>query len=116
GPRRDRSPTLNHVERSPRADAVVEPVTGVVVCVPCESEAILTVLTRRDELRLTVASRTRPATPNACPSALPVAGTGPQLWYGEIPSYGSRTETRYGRAEPPQASEADCVRPPELDE
>ena len=85
-------------------------------CEPRESEVILSVFTRRDELRLTVASTTRPDDADRLAERLPVTGTGPQLWYGEIVSYGSRTETRYGRPGAPNASAADWVRPPVLDE
>ena len=43
-----------------------------------------------------------------------VDSTGPQSWYGEMLSYGSATETRYGTASP-VASSDDAVRPPELE-
>ena len=41
-----------------------------------------------------------------------MTGTGPQSWYGEIVSYGSGTETRYGIGVPVQSA-ADSVSPPE---
>jgi hypothetical protein len=46
------------------------------------------------------------------------AGTtyGPHRWYGEIVSYGSLTDTRYGApGELGQTSDAAEVRPPELE-
>src|SRR6185437_5206358 len=108
----ERTPMLNQVERRPNADATAAPAALDVRCVPRCSEVSLTVFTRFDELRTTVASTTCPATPSARPSTFAVTGTGPQSWYGEIVSYGSRTETRYGRPGAPNASAADCVLPP----
>src|SRR4029077_20732430 len=64
----ERTPTLNHVDRSASADAVVAPETEDACCVPPESDMTLSVFTRRDALRLTVASTTRPTTPSASPS------------------------------------------------
>src|SRR5262249_39653984 len=83
---RERTPTLNHVERSASADADLLPETDVARCSPRETALILSVLTRREELRATVASRMRPETPSALPSVLAVRATGPQLWYGEMAS------------------------------
>src|ERR1700745_2647039 len=77
---------------------------------------ILSVFTLFDALRLTVVSTIRPTTPTAAARVFPVTGTGPQLWYGEMVSYGSRTETRYGRPGAPNASESDWVQPPVLEE
>ena len=49
-------------------------------------------------------------------SLAPVNETGPQLWYGEIVSYGSATGTRYGRGfEPCHSSWIAAVRPPEVE-
>src|SRR5689334_6172073 len=110
------TPMLNQVERSPSPASAVAPATGAVTVAPRERDVIVTVFARREGLRLTVASRTRPATRKAWPSVLPVTGTGPQSWYGEILSYGSLTDTRYGRPGGPKASAADCVWPPVLDE
>ena len=44
-----------------------------------------------------------------------VTGTGPQSWKGEMMSYGSGTETRYGSGGTPQASAIEAVSPPELE-
>src|SRR6476660_1068224 len=96
---------LNHVERSASADAMELPDAVVVAGSP-----------RRDELRATVASTAGPEAPSALPSIVAVTGTGPQLWYGEMPSNGSRAEGRYGLPAPPNASAADCVQPPVLEE
>src|SRR6266536_3776583 len=55
--------------------------------------------------------------PGACrtrPSFAPVNAMGPQSWYGEIESYGSGTETRYGTAVPQMSCE-EAVRPPEVE-
>ena len=82
----ERTPTLNHDERSASADATAAPPTVAVSCWPRESDVTLSVFTRRDGLRLTVASTTRPTTPTALASVVPVTGTGPQSWYGEIVS------------------------------
>ena len=80
GGRSERTPTLNHVERRPSADLMADPPTVAVSCEPRESEVTLSVFTRRDGLRFTVASTTRPTTPTAFPSVCPVTGTGPQSW------------------------------------
>ena len=40
--------------------------------------------------------------------------SGPQSWCGEIESYGSATETRYGTGSP-HTSSADAVRPPDVE-
>ena len=53
-------------------------------CEPRESDVTLSVLARRDGLRLTAASTIRPTTPSALPSVFAVTGTGPQSWYGEM--------------------------------
>ena len=42
--------------------------------------------------------------------------TGPQMWCGEIESYGSGTPVRYGvRLDPTQTSSTEAVRPPEVE-
>src|SRR5205085_11787274 len=80
----ERTPTLNHDARRASAEATVAPATEAVCCDPRHSDVSLSVFTRRDELRLTVASTIRPTVPSAWPSVFPVAATGPQSWYGEI--------------------------------
>src|SRR5438067_152948 len=80
----ERTPTLNHVERRPSADATVAPRRVAVSCEPRESDVTLSVLARRDGLRFTAASTIRPTTPSALPSVFAVTGTGPQSWYGEM--------------------------------
>ena len=75
GGRSERTPTLNQVERRPSADLIADPPTLAASCEPCESDVTLSVFTRRDELRFTVASTTRPTTPTALPSVFPVTGT-----------------------------------------
>src|SRR4029079_17001804 len=78
GGRSERTPTLNQVERRPSAELIADPPAVAVSCEPCESDVTLSVFTRRDEFRFTVASTTRPTTPTALPSVFPVTGTGPQ--------------------------------------
>ena len=80
------TPTLNHVERRPSADAAVEPPMPAVSFAPRETDVTLSVFTRREGFRLTVASTMRPTTPSAQPSVFTVTGTGRQSWYGEIVS------------------------------
>src|SRR6266511_4243801 len=58
----ERTPTLNHVERRPSADATVAPRRVAASCEPRESDATLSVLARRDGLRWTAASTIRPTT------------------------------------------------------
>src|SRR5215831_9987339 len=64
----ERTATLNHAERRPSADATEAPPTEAVSCELPESDVTLSVFTRRDELRFTVASTTRPTAPTALPS------------------------------------------------
>src|SRR5579871_1790053 len=109
------TPTLNHVERRLSAPATVPPVTTESDGLPWATVVTSSFATRFEWLRLTVASTGLPVSASAAARSLPVTGIGPQEWYGEIVSYGSFTETRYG-APPPQASAADCVRPPVLEE
>ncbi len=61
-----------------------------------------------------VASMIGPVTFSALTIVCAVTGTGPQLWYGEMSSYGSGTETRYGSAVPVQST-LDSVLPPDVE-
>src|SRR2546427_321208 len=72
------------------------------------------VVTRPDEFTVVRTSVTAPPRCSVRPSFAPVNGNGPQLWYGEMVSYGSGTETRYGTAVP-QTSSDDAVRPPDVE-
>ena len=75
----------------------------------------LSLPTRPAAFGTAVASVIGPGTFNALLIVCAVTGTGPQLWYGEMSSYGSGTETRYGTAVPVQ-SRLDSVFPPDVDE
>src|SRR5437879_7326453 len=104
------TPTLNQVERRPSAFLRAAPSTG-------RSPSAVTavrVVTRPDGFTAVRTSVTAPPRCSVRPSFAPVNGTGPQLWYGEMVSYGSGTETRYGTAVP-QTSSADAVRPPDVE-
>ena len=72
--------------------------------------------TRPERFSVVVTSATVPTTWRALASVWAVTGTGPQSWKGEITSYGSGTDTRYGVGLPPQASALELVSPPEVEE
>src|SRR5438046_3296593 len=105
-----RTPTLNHVERTPssrRTDV------GLTETSPWAVTAVSAV-TRRDELSVVRRSVTAPPVCRTRPSLAPPNAIGPHVWYGEIESYGSGTDTRYGTAVP-QTSSDDAVRPPDVE-
>ena len=106
----DITPTVNHVERNPIADrsVVAETVCGV------SAVTRLSLPTRPAAFATVVASVIGPFTLSALLMVCAVTGTGPQLWYGEMSSYGSGTETRYGSAVPVQST-LDSVCPPEVE-
>src|SRR5437588_2664639 len=106
----DSTPTLNQVERRPRRVRRSLPGTEVDPFVP----TTFSVLIRPEELSSGCRSTTRPGSFRTFASFAPVKANGPQLWYGEMESYGSGTETRYGTASP-QTSSADAVRPPDVE-
>ena len=87
------------------------PVTGTA----SNGMTMLSWATRPAAFGTVVASRIVPFSLSAFTTDCAVTGTGPQLWYGDMSSYGSGTETRYGRAVPVQ-SRLDSVLPPEVDE
>src|ERR1019366_5439572 len=92
----DITPTVNHVERRPIAERsvaadTVSAASGVTrLSSPTRPAAFATV----------VASVIGPVSLSDLLMVCPVTGTGPQLWYGEMSSYGSGTEMRYGTAVP----------------
>ena len=106
----DITPTVNHVERRPIAERSVaaETVCGV------SGVTRLSLPTRPAAFATVVASVIGPVTLSALLMVCAVTGTGPQLWYGEMSSYGSGTETRYGSAVPVQST-LDSVWPPEVE-
>src|SRR6185312_8355462 len=63
GGRSERTPTLNQVERRPSADLIADPPAVAASCEPCERDVTLSVFTRREELRFTVASSLRETAP-----------------------------------------------------
>ena len=74
------------------------------------------VSTRPDGPVSSVTSESEPWTPSVCLSRAAETTNGPQRWCGEITSYGSLTETRYGTADAlGKTSCAEAVRPPELE-
>ena len=79
----------------------------------CANRSI--VATRPVALRVIWTLVIGPCSFSAETTVLPVTGTGPQLWYGEIVSNGSGTDTRYGTGVPTQSA-ADSVTPPDVDE
>ena len=103
-------PSENHVERRPiaasRDFAEIETVAGTVTK--------LSFATRPAAFGTVVASVIGESIFSAFAIACAVSGTGPQSWYGEIVSYGSGTETRYGSGVPIQ-SRLDSVRPPDVE-
>src|SRR6185437_274405 len=92
-------PRVNHVERRPtavsRAFAETETVAGAVTK--------LSFATRPAAFGTVVASVIGESIFSALAIVWAVTGTGPQSWYGEIASYGSGTETRYGSDVPIQS-------------
>src|SRR5439155_610309 len=92
GALRDRTPTLNHVDRSPRRVRRSLPGTATEPFVP----TTFSVLIRPDEFNSGCRSVIRPGSFSFFASCAPVNENGPQSWYGEIESYGSGTERRYG--------------------
>src|SRR6266498_184463 len=92
----DRTPTLNQVDRSPRRRRRSPPGTATVLLVP----TTFSVRMRPDELSWGWRSTIRPDIFSALASFAPVNESGPQSWYGEIESYGSGTDKRYGTASP----------------
>src|SRR5690349_50313 len=69
---------------------------------------------RPDEFSSDCTSTTRPLSLRRFARPVPVYATGPHVWCGEIESYGSGTDTRYGTGAP-QTSSADAVRPPDVE-
>ena len=108
----DSIPTVNHVERRPSADRTVAAGTSVWSPAVSTSDSVCTRPEELSDVRASAAARI--GTCSALASAAAVNGYGPQLWYGEIVSYGSGTETRYGSAVP-QTSPELAVLPPELE-
>src|SRR5439155_17222618 len=106
----DMTPTVNHVERRPIAERSV----GAVTVSGASGVISVSRLTRPAAFLVVVASVIGPLTLSALLIVCAVTGTGPQLWYGEIVSYGSGTEIRYGRAVPVQST-LDSVSPPEVE-
>src|SRR6266581_8945983 len=106
----DRTPTLNQVDRSPSRRRRSAPGTTSVLSVP----TTLSTLIRPDEFSSGCRSTTRPFIFSTLASFAPVKTSGPQSWCGEIESYGSATEMRYGTGSP-QTSSADAVRPPDVE-
>src|SRR5256885_1533088 len=104
----DRMPTSNHVERRPSALRNFVPRTGT----SCVWATRSTVATRPVASRRVLMSVSGAGSFSALTTVFPVTGTGPQLWYGEIVSYGSGTDTRYGIGTPCQFA-ADSVIPPD---
>src|SRR5712691_8693745 len=107
---RPASRIVNHVDGSRSALRNASP--SITHAPPCQRSA--TAATRPDEFQRSITSAID-GTPSRRASVRPLNRLGPQLWCGEIESYGSATERRYG-SDPPHASLADSVRPPEVDE
>ena len=107
----DSTETVNHVERRPIAvrSFVAGTLTGV------NGVTKLSCATRPLPSGVVVASVMPPVSFSAFAIVAEVTGTGPQSWYGEMSSYGSGTDTRYGSAVPVQAW-LDSVFPPDVDE
>src|SRR5690349_13857753 len=101
---------VNHVDRTPSRVRTLVPGISTVPCDPMT----VSVFTRPDELSCACASMTRPFIFRRFASVAPVKATGPHVWCGEIESYGSATDTRYGTGLP-QTSSADAVRPPDVE-
>ena len=102
---------MNHVERSPSERRAASP---VIVRMPFEP-TIVTERTRPDGAAFVRTSSSVPRAWSRRSSSLALYRSGPQLWYGESVSYGSGTETRYGRPFEPQTSWTLAVRPPEVE-
>src|SRR5579871_5960683 len=92
----DRTPTLKNVERRLSAAATAVPAGVASVWLPRATSVTSSRATRFDPFRFTVTSSGWPVSLSAAARSFPVTGTGPQLWNGEIVSYGSFTEMRYG--------------------
>src|ERR1700682_1708456 len=103
-------PTSNHVERSPSAPRSFVAAKGRSVV--CANRS--TVPTRPETLSVVLTSVSGPGSFSAATTVFPGTATGPQSWSGEIASYGSGTDTRYGTAVPVQFA-ADSVVPPDVD-
>src|SRR5581483_1286550 len=106
------TPIRKDCERSPR-----RPANSVAASerVPL----LVSTLARRTQPDGAVSAATArtPLRPSRAPRRAAVSTSGCQRWYGEIRSYGSATERRYGTGRAPgQASAAAAVRPPELEE
>src|SRR5512133_2882173 len=108
----ERTPTRNQVESSPSARRKSQP---FIVDSPCAPTPVI-VSTRPEGPSSSVTSESAPRTPSIRRRRWAETTNGPQRWCGEIVSYGSLTETRYGVAgELGNTSGADAVRPPELE-
>src|SRR5580765_8465342 len=107
---RPSSEGVNHVERRSRAVRTCGPVN--VEASPSPPTTV-TVCARPDGLGETSMSASGGAILSLLATAEAGNRTGPQSWYGEVVSYGSLTETRYGTAMPNSLDEA--VRPPDVE-
>ena len=102
--------TVNQVERRPRAERTF---ADSMVDSPSAPIAV-TDATRPEAFGVVCTSSSRPGLFSAFATFAAGSAIGPQSWYGEIESYGSGTETRYGIGVP-HASSAASVRPPEVE-
>ena len=75
----------------------------------------VTLVARSDEFTFVRMSTSLPGTFSLAFSIAAVNASGPQSWWGEIESYGSGTETRYGTGWEFQTSPIAAVRPPEVE-
>ena len=71
--------------------------------------------TRCDGFTVVCTSSSRPGPSAPSRACVGAERDGPQSWYGEIESYGSGTDTRYGTGAEFQTSSIAAVRPPEVE-